>query len=88
MLKFNRAERRAQVARLKVKRKFYWSYGRAYGTEGNTSMNPRQLGMVVQHPQSCSCPMGCGNARKVYGRPFRELIHQINLEEELAMLRH
>lgn len=40
---------------------------------GVTEMPPSQLGGVVQHPQSCSCLMGCGNARAYYGRTLAEL---------------
>lgn len=62
MEKFNRAVRRHHVARLKVKRKSYWGYGRTYGAEAPVGMSPQQLGCVVQNPANCSCAM-CGNPR-------------------------
>lgn len=59
---FNRAERRHHIERLKEARKNYWGFGRPR-TIGPDHMTPKQLGQVVQHPQSCSCS-GCGNDRR------------------------
>ena len=83
MEKFNRAERRAQIARLKAKRRYYWGYGNTWSrpTEGVDEMSPTQLGRVVQYPQACSCPMGCGNARRYYGRTLKEIVHMIEEKE-------
>ena len=85
MEKFNRAERRAQVARLKAKRKSYWGYGASYGREGKTVMSPARLGAIVQHPQSCSC-MGCGNQRRYTGRTLKEIVQIVTMKEEVTML--
>lgn len=73
---FNRAERRHHIERLKEARKTYWGYGRRGAT-----MNPRQLGAVTQHPQSCSC-LGCGNERRHWGnsKEARKLDEQSQLE--------
>lgn len=84
MEKFNRAERRAQTARLKAKRKLYWGYGRSWGAEPPEQMRPDQLGKVVQNPQACSCLMGCGNARKFYGRTLKEIVHMIEQKEGIV----
>jgi hypothetical protein len=74
MEKFNRAERRHQLARIKAKRKGYW-YG--YPAE----MTPKRLGMVSQTPALCSCHM-CGNPRKFFGdRTLQELVHLHELKE-------
>lgn len=67
MEKFNRAERRNQVERLKKKRSNYWGY-KIWRQE---EMPSRQLGKVVQYPQACSCPM-CGNNRRIYGPTLKE----------------
>ena len=69
MEKFNRAERLAQVKRLKNKRKNYYGFGRVYGKEGKSSMTAKQLGSVVQTPQPCSC-FQCCNTRKLKGISF------------------
>ena len=74
MEKFNRAERRHQTARLKNKRKHY---------HGFDVMTPLQLGAIVTTPQACSCIMGCGNARRFYGRTLKEVIHQIDEKNDL-----
>lgn len=70
MEKFNRAERRAQVARLKQKRKFYFGGGfdneTISGYNQHIPLEGRQLGRVVQYPAMCSCPM-CGNSRRHFG---------------------
>jgi hypothetical protein len=84
--KFNRAERRAQTARLKAKRKHYWGYGHAYGQEGVSEMSPTQLGRVVQYPQACSCPLGCANARGAYGRSLKEIVQMIEEKEGIMSL--
>lgn len=51
----DRAIRRADVDRLKQKRKTYWGRDR--------KLDDRQLGIVVHTPAICSCWM-CGNDRK------------------------
>lgn len=79
MERFNRAERRAQVARLKAKRKNYWGYGLAKPWRSGP-MPPDTLGKVVQHPQACSC-MGCGNQRRYVGPTLRERVQQGDLDE-------
>jgi hypothetical protein len=45
-------------------------------------MEPKQLGSVVQNPQNCSC-MGCGNARRYFGRPLSEVCELVALDEQL-----
>jgi hypothetical protein len=67
MEKFNRAERRAQVERLKHKRQFYYNYGKRAEHTNQVFMSARQLGQVVQYPAACSCTM-CGNARRHFGQ--------------------
>jgi hypothetical protein len=87
---FSRSERRHHVERLKETRKTYWGFGRSRAEYGPTVMNERQLGAVVQHPQTCSC-FGCGNARRHFGngkeaktmqeRSQLEAIQKIELDE-------
>lgn len=67
MEKFNRAERRAQVERLKRNRQFYYGYGKRIEHTDQRFMTERQLGQVVQYPAACSCTM-CGNARRHFGQ--------------------
>lgn len=69
-IKFSRAQRRADRARLKVNRQFYWGYGRKDNWFKRIPergvidyMNPRQASNVVNNPASCSCWM-CGNPRR------------------------
>lgn len=81
MERFNRAARRAQVARLKVKRRNYWGYGRPWNN--HEAMSPQQLGRVVQNPQTCSC-MGCGNGRRWFGKSLTEIRDLVALEEALS----
>lgn len=78
---FDRGERRYQVARLKVKRQWYYGQGRVRGTEGITRMSPRLLGRVVQDPANCSC-WGCANDRKDHGLPIQELRMYQDLKED------
>lgn len=80
MEKFNRAERRNQTARLKKARRNYWGYNRSSWSE--REMDPKQLGRVVQNPQTCSC-MGCGNGRRYFGQTLSEVCQQLALEEQL-----
>ena len=82
MEKFNRAERRAQVERLKRNRQFYYGYGQRAEHTDQVFMSPRQLGRVVQYACACSCPM-CGNARRHFGhrtiqeqRMFQSLLQE------------
>lgn len=89
MEKFSRAERRAQTARIKAKRKSYWGYPHRYWC-GNDDppcppkqMDARRLGMVSQTPHPCSCPMGCGNARAFYGRSLKEIVQIIDMEQQM-----
>lgn len=92
MERFNRAERRAQVARLKAKRKSYWGYPNRWTNCVDeppgppAEMDARQLGKVVQYPQACSCRMGCGNAREYYGRSLKEIVQIVTMKEEVTML--
>lgn len=86
MERFNRAERRAQIARLKAKRKTYWGYPDRYGSKAPVPMEARRLGMVVQNPQVCSCYMGCGNARAFYGRTLKEIVDIIDMEEQMTSM--
>jgi len=93
--KFNRAERRHQRARLKHKRKNYWGYPRNphsalnKAPERPVGMGARDLGSVVQHPQSCSCS-GCGNPRHNEWEPLdlrltmAERRFNINYREQLT----
>lgn len=66
--KFSRAQRRADRARLKVKRQFHWGYGHKnnWGREVARGeicfMDPSVAGTVVNTPTPCSCWM-CGNPR-------------------------
>lgn len=85
MEKFNRAVRRHHTARLKAKRKTYWGNGK--GTKYSPYMTARQLGIVVHTPQICSCGLGCGNARRCYGRTRKELVHIVNLKEGVSCFR-
>lgn len=79
-----RAIRRAHTRRLKHNRKYYWGYGfphrQYYGAWGSdktlslsgfNEMDSKQLGKVVKNPAMCSC-MGCGNARRWFGRSISE----------------
>ena len=52
---FNRAERRAQVARLKRARRHHWSKGQK---------TDRQLGMLVSTPKMTSNCLCCMNPRR------------------------
>jgi hypothetical protein len=71
MERFNRAERRRQIARLKKARKLYWSYDYEMRYRGRIMPKSTQ-GKVVQYPAACSCPM-CGNPRRHFGhRTLRE----------------
>ena len=54
----DRAIRRAETARIKQKRQFYW------GRKGE--MSARHLGIVASTAKPCSCWM-CGNDRKYQG---------------------
>lgn len=95
MEKFNRAVRRHHVKRLKRKRQFYWFgtrtladslrwQGDSYiGVSGVMRLSPKALGMVVQSPQSCSCP-SCGNARRYEGRTRSELGFLQLIKSEIA----
>lgn len=80
MERFNRAERRAQVERLKARRKNYWGYGRPWSARGAEPMGPKQLGRVVQYPQVCSCT-GCGNQRRSEGPTKAERVQAHDLNE-------
>ena len=64
MRKFDRATRRHQINRLKVKRKKYW--GRKFG-----KVTPKDLGVLVSTPKPCSCFMCC-NRRKYEGITLQE----------------
>lgn len=81
----SRALRRHHLQRLKHVRKFYWGYGRHYGTEGLSQMDARQLGKVVQNPQMCSCACCCNNRRVLGGQrlTLAELRYNINYREQL-----
>lgn len=65
--KYSRAQRRADYARLKKKRRNHWGYGgqgwRSYCYEGVRTMPPEVAGSVVNTPTPCSCYM-CGNPRR------------------------
>jgi hypothetical protein len=74
MEKFNRAERRHQLERIKAKRKGYqWRENDA-----------RQIGILASTPQRCSCLLGCGNERAFYGRTLKELVQMIDLKTEVG----
>lgn len=62
-MKFDRAWRRAQTARLKKKRRNYWYVG---------EKSPRTLGLLLNTAKPCGCWM-CSNARKVFGKPFDQI---------------
>ena len=53
----SRSLRRHHIERLKKTRKFYW------GRDKQNPLQPKQLGMVTQTPQICSCWV-CRNARR------------------------
>ena len=65
--KYSRAQRRADYARLKNKRRNHWGYGRdgwrSYCHDGIKEMPNEVAGSVVNTPTPCSCYM-CGNPRK------------------------
>jgi hypothetical protein len=84
--------RRHHIERLKKARKYYWGYNnRNAWWRDNQSMSPRELGRVVQNPQTCSCS-GCGNSRNhswfkrecqtVQERSFFEAYKSYGMEEE------
>jgi hypothetical protein len=80
MEKFSRAQRRADIARLKQNRKNYYRNGISYGQSGIQLMSARALGRVSQDPQPCSC-YGCGNPRKHFGEiTCKEKLHLIDVE--------
>jgi hypothetical protein len=83
MEKFNRAERRHQVKRIKAKRKQYWGLDFRGWSD---PMSPVQLGAVARTPHPCSCIMGCGNERAFYGKTIAEICNEITLKEELQDL--
>ena len=64
VIKYSRAQRRHDYARLKKKRQYYWGYGR-YGfrfADETVYMPPRTLGFLVRTAKPCSCEM-CRNER-------------------------
>lgn len=66
-MKYSRAQRRADYARLKEKRQTHWGYGnqgwRQYCKHAPVKMSPALAGMVANTPTPCSCYM-CGNPRR------------------------
>ena len=65
--RYSRAQRRADYARLKKKRRNHWGYGRqgwrSYCHDGIKEMPKEVAGSVVNTPTPCSCYM-CGNPRR------------------------
>lgn len=76
MERFNRAERRHQLKRIKRNRKHYWGQ----------DLSVRQSGKVANAAQVCSSPYCCGNDRAFYGRTFPEIVQEINEKEGLQEL--
>ena len=74
MKDMSRAIRRHHAARLKRARRFY------YGCDNCT--DSRRLGILLHTVSPCSCWM-CGNPRHYEGRTRAELVHFVNLTEEL-----
>lgn len=75
-----RAERRHHYRRLKKARVDYHYWGRGTAL---MSWTKAHLGMAVETPCSCSCPM-CGNPRKHFSqRTLAELKSQGSSEEQL-----
>ena len=70
MIKFSRAQRRFDYARLKAKRSTYWGYGlngwrAGYQEHGFGIMSDRQAGMVTNTPTPCACWV-CQNPRQTF----------------------
>lgn len=75
MEKFSRAQRRADIARLKQNRKNYYNLGGSYQGIPHTE---RQLGRLVHTPTLCSCYC-CGNPRKHFNAiTCKEKLHIID----------
>lgn len=56
MEKYSRSQRISDSKRLKRNRQNYWS---------TSPKNPVQMGLLLNTPAICSCPM-CGNPRKYF----------------------
>lgn len=78
-----RALRRHHARRLKAVRRTYWGHGRP-GCSG-FDWTPRQLGLVVNTPQICSCWV-CGNPRRWFGeRSMQERrLFQVDVASQLS----
>lgn len=67
--KYSRAQRRADRARIKIKRQFHWGYGHKQewwkdNKKGEINyMSPLQAGIIARTSTVCSCWM-CGNPRR------------------------
>ena len=64
------AIRRHHKARLKKKRQRYWN---------QEQMPPNILGILMETPCMCSCPM-CGNPRRHFGLKTRQEIRAEDIE--------
>lgn len=64
-----RAERRADMERAKAKAKRHL-------TCRGRSVDPANVGRHARTPHPCSCPMGCGNQRRIYGPTRQERLAQ------------
>lgn len=60
----NSAVRRHHYRRLQKTRRNYW---------GRELTDKRELGMIANTPQPCSCIGGCGHMRQAYGLTRQEL---------------
>lgn len=84
MEKFNRAERRHHVARLKRARRRYWGMW-LWGFNPNDPSDIGRIGKLVHTCQACSC-LGCGNQRQYEGLTRAERLNVVDLQQQLKEL--
>lgn len=75
-IKFSRAQRRSDYARIKTNRQTHWGYGHN-NWRGMAEMPKRQAGIVANTPAPCSCWM-CRNPRHVS--------NQLTMQEQKAVI--
>lgn len=77
-MKFDRAWRRAQDSRLKKNRQDYWSFTNSSGKK----KTPRQIGILLSTPKTCSCWM-CGNPRHKHDEKPISQIRAEQIDKEM-----
>lgn len=77
-----RARRRQDKARMK--KKAIRLYGKGGLIMGEFGMEDREAIKLADHLHPCSCAMGCGHHRKLYGRTRSEVFADMRMKEEIA----